>query len=97
MEARPTDPEVECRGDALVPGETDASKPQAQAGQVGSWRWPRRPAATSRQQEKAGALLIGVTEETTMRFGAVLAGELVHPLTLEGVPSPCLTNPGNYT
>jgi hypothetical protein len=38
-----------------------------------------------------------VTEETTMRFGAVLAGDLVHPRTLGRVPLPCLTNPGNYT
>ena len=49
------------------------------------------------QEEEARALLIGVAEETTMRFGAVLAGDLVHPGTLERVPRPCLTNPGNYT
>jgi hypothetical protein len=38
-----------------------------------------------------------VTEETTMRLGAVLAGDLVHPRTLGRAPHPCLTNPGNYT
>ena len=73
MEARPTDPEVEGRRDALVAGDTDAPEPPAQAGQVSTWRWTRWSAATSGQEEEARALLIGVTKETTMWFGAVLA------------------------
>ena len=97
VEARPTGPDLERRGDALVPGDTDASKSQAQAGHVGPWRWPGRPAAPRRQEEEARALLIRVPKETTMWLGAVLAGDLVHPRTLGRVPRPCLTNPGNYT
>jgi len=57
----------------------------------------RRPAAARCQEQEARALLIGVPEETTMRLGAVLAGDLVHPRTLGRGLRPCLTNPGNYT
>jgi len=36
-------------------------------------------------------------EETTVRLGAVLDGDLIHPPTLRRTDHPCLTNPGNYT
>ena len=97
MEARPAGPEGEGRCDALVAGNADAPGPQSEPDQVRTWRWPRRSTATGRQEEEAWALLIGVTEETTMRLGAVTCGELIHAPTLDRAIRPCLTNAGNYT
>ncbi len=80
METCPTDPESEGRRDALLAGDTAAP-----SGQVSTWPWPRWSAAPSGQEEEA----LGppdVTKETTMWFGAVLAGDLVHPRTPGRVP-----------
>jgi hypothetical protein len=97
MEARPTGPEGERCRDAFLAGDADTSDPEAQGGQIGTRRWPGRSSAPRRQEEEARAFLIRMPEETTVRLGAILDGELIHPPTLERTDHPCLTNPGNYT
>ena len=97
MEAPPADAEGEDRGDALLPGDADAAGSNAEADHAWAPRWPRRPAATGRQEEKVGTFLVGVTEETTMRLGSVLDRELIHAPTLERATGPCPNISGNYT
>ena len=97
VEARPTGPEGEgCRG-ALLAGDANTANPEAQGAQIGTNQWPGRSSAPRRQEEEARAFLIRMPEETTVRLGAVLDGDLIHPPTLRRTDHPCLTNPGNYT
>ena len=93
----PTDPEREGRGDTLLAGDADTPGPEAQTRQTDTSRWPGRPTAAGRQEQEARSLLVRMSKETTMWFGAIPDREFIHAPTLERVVPRCLTIPGNYT
>ena len=78
MEARPADPERERRGDAVLPGEPDSPSTEPQVGKVVMARRPWRATAASRQEQEPRALLVGVTEESTMRILPMVRLKVVH-------------------
>ena len=96
MQARPADAEGECRAQPLVVGNANASRPKAQTGDVSALSPTGRTAAAGGEKEETWAFLIRVTEETTMRIGAMPVLELIHAPTLRRVMGACLNIPGNY-
>lgn len=60
---------------------------------------PHVLAADTRESPGPGTqgLLVGVTEDSTMRILPMVRLKSVHPGTLERAITPCLINPGNYT
>jgi len=97
MEARPAGSEGEGRCDALLLGDADAPGPQSEADQVRTWRWARRSAAASRQEEEVRPFLVGMPKETTVRIGPIVRLELIHAVTLGPAINRCLNIPGNHT
>ena len=91
MQARPAGTEGEGRGDALAERGADTTDPKSQRGQIFADPWSRRPSATGRQEEEARALLVGMTERTSVWVGAYAC----HPATLRISLVSCSTNPGN--
>ena len=79
MQARPADAEGQGRSDALGERGADAADAEAQAGQVLAHPWSRWSSPARGQEEEAGALLVRVTEESTMGIGGRALLQAVHP------------------
>jgi hypothetical protein len=92
MQAGPTGSQGQGCGDPILLGGPDTADPEAEAGEVLTFRWSRWSAATGREEEEARAFLVRVAEWTTMWVGARAS----HPATLATSTRRCSTNPGNY-
>ncbi len=96
MEGRPAGPKGASGRDAVLPDDADAPGAKSKPVEIGTLDSSWRPTAAGGQEEETRPFLIHVTEQTTMRLGALPDRGLIHAPTLGRVAAPYLKNPGNY-